>query len=182
MKIESLVGDVLLQAPGCPEEIAIQHLLLGARQFSRDALAWVEEVESFDFDGESSAVDLAAPKGTSIWAVTSVDLDGKALKGFRWDGSYLALDDPEPGRLTVHAALEPISADVDLPESVSRWSEALVHYALGKVLMMRGKPWADPGAAGENVGMYRWKVTDARLGVAKGGSTAPLRVKAHPRL
>lgn len=71
--------NILTDAPGCPDEVAIQACKAAAAEFCERTLAWREELPAVNVSEGVSEYALVPPQGTEIVMVLSARLENRPL-------------------------------------------------------------------------------------------------------
>lgn len=179
MKVDDLLSDLLPDVPGCPRVTARERLIKAAQQFARDSHAWNQEVERRRIREGVIRIDLPVPRNTRLVAITSVVIDGTPVN-YEWSDGAIVLTDTFEGMLVVRAVLEPADDAVELVDDLARYRDAILDYARMRLMMMPRQEWTNPELGFAFGQQYQVRVTDARVEIARGRTTQPLRVKPQP--
>ena len=176
MDLDDLIPDVAIDVKDCPRALMIRELVAAARQFCVYTKVWEEDVGSITPVAGITEYQLDLPPGSDLVAVTG-DLDAEVMPPDR----VIFLESPQE-IVPIRASLQPSYGATTLPDVIaSQWREAVVSGAIARLLMMNGRPWADPQLSSYHrdisVGMARQAVSrKARIY----GATL-LRSKQHGR-
>jgi len=175
--LDTLLPDVLPEAPGCPTAVAINALEHAAQRFCRDTHAWVEEVDRFRVTPHRT-YEVFVDSDRELIAIASVHAGDRTLTyGFDFAESVLTLNEGRQGEtVIVYGALQP--ANRKLPDWLaSQYGEGIAHGATERLVAMRGVEWSDPNAMSRHRTLFQQAVAEARMRKARGYSEQPLRVR-----
>lgn len=191
VKLSSLVPDLVLMVPGCPEPTMERALRDAARAFCRDTYLISELTDTTTTDPGESAVELAGLVSgqKEIVALMDVRVDGQfvgqtSIDTVRESIGFLDATTGRPraayqlGSQTVmlwptpDAAYEvqflvvtaPTSTATQLDDDLgNRWSEAVVNKAATTLMLQPGKPYSNPQLAMVTMQSYKHDVDRARI-------------------
>lgn len=197
--LTTLVGRVVLQAPGLADPAAEMHLLDTAIDFCRDTLPVVEDLAPVSVTAGDATYTLSVDTERRVVKVMRLKLGDLTLEPvapdvlpndwqdavgtpthyFQRNETDLVLY-PAPdanGTLVVTAALAPTRTATTLDDLLAdRWLDGLVAGALERALLTPGQPYTDPGRAAYFRNEYGRAKADAAVQTARGYTRAPLRV------
>lgn len=200
--------DVLPMVDGCPRGVAIAEIRNATIDFCRKSLfdevsiipisliSGVAEYPLFlDPDRRVAQIKMIRGGGIPLGPVEETYMDA-VLPGWQTESGngpshYLV---PAPGtirlypipsearsqHITGRISLMPTRAALNISDRVfDEYYDGIVGGALARLMMMRGKPWYAPKDAEAHEQKLKSAISDARIAILKGHSTASLSV--HPR-
>lgn len=197
---DDILPLVLVDAPGCPEQVAVLALNRAAAEFCSRSLVLQEYLDPVAVVPGEWRYELYLPARMTLAVLQSVRLDGRELtpvndaRGRRQWGEHhgppthyglltgwreIALD-PTPqaaGELTLLAALAPALTATSLPDLVvNRHFEALIAGAMAHIKQMPNQAWSDPHGSQIALGRFRQLIDEARIENEYGRAIGSLRV------
>jgi len=180
---EDFFPDILPEVPGCPDGQVEQAVRDAAIRFCRDTMAWREEIDAFASEPGKLRYELGFDfflmvSDAEIVALTDVSIKGESVQ-FKWDRRRLDLGaDPKGESVSVFGALQPTRTAQRLPALLhSDYKEAIVAYALYRLLNQTRTEWAHPDMAQRQRELYLNYVREERISQGRGHSTAPTHVR-----
>lgn len=79
MYLSDLVPNVVMQIPGCTDDVAMRSLIDGARRFYRESTLW-RDVKSYSLSDGMDVLRLRVPDETEVTAVRYVTFEGRPLE------------------------------------------------------------------------------------------------------
>lgn len=79
MYLSDLVQNVVMQIPGCTDDVAMKALIDGARRFYRESTLW-RDVKSYSLSDGMDVLRLRVPEETEVAAVRYVAFEGRPLE------------------------------------------------------------------------------------------------------
>lgn len=200
--------DVLPMVDGCPRGVAIAEIRAAAIEFCKKSLfdeaeiipisliAGVAEYPLFlDPDRRLAQIKTIRGHGIPLGPVEETYMDAVMPCWQTESGSspsHYLVQTPGTIRLypiptenksqviTGRISLMPTRTALNISERVfDEYYDGIVGGALSRLMMMKGKPWYAPNDAKVQDGKLRDAISDARIAILKGHSTASLSV--HPR-
>ena len=205
--LEQFLPEVLLEAPGVPNPVAINALRNSCYDFCRDSLLWNETQESIPIIAGTATYQLDAAMGAQIVAVLSLNineqysvlpwpLDAVVAARPAWasaSGPVKGFVQPQPDTVTLIAvpdtagyfvptvAYAPTRNATSVDERLyNQYLETIKYGALWKLKMMSGQPWADPASASYYEGHFWMGVGAATIDRTRSNSRASIRVTPVP--
>lgn len=192
MQLDSLLTDIVLYVPGCPEPTILRALAASARAFCQesqviqiesDAVLTTAGIPDFDITDFGDA-------NTDVIAVRSIRVDGKSIssKGQDWmrsmrqyldqtpaakpttyymtsetTGKLFPTPDASTYTLNFTLAVEPTLQATVIPDELGRrWNEGVIGGALMRLCLMPGERWTSADMAALGKGMYYTQLTKAK--------------------
>ena len=182
--LQNWLDEVLEQADGCPQEVALRALERAGREFFRDSTAWIDWITGLDVTPNTS-IDLnsGAPTGTQVayaFFATLLDSGGKRYVLRPMNGYPIPAPDPvdyptnfvldgystltvvpdvksaKTGELDVLCALMPLDRNTVLPDqSFDHYHEAILSGALGKLMSTTDRPYTNLELAKFHLNRFR---------------------------
>lgn len=196
MKLDRFIGDVLVEAQGCTDTIALNAVRKSLVLLCQRASVWRD---SYTTKASSPDVYLDAPTGARVATVQRVLCDGRLLapalpdsieydpqKGrpemyYRQDDSTLILH-PAPDakvELRIDVTYGPTIDCDEVPDDLgNRYFDLIVKGALMQTLAMAGKPWANPTMAGVYAQFFDSGTDGAKIEESRGRVRSKLRTKS----
>lgn len=196
MQLDTLVGNVLIQAPGCSDMLAIDALRKAAIQICERTNAWRETVTQ---STSSQEVDIDVPAHGRAISIQRVFADGELISPitpeqadpfeeagaprgyYRISDNVIALF-PAPDvsvSLTIDACYAPTSTAVTIPDDLGeRCRMAIIWGALAYLLAIPGQAWTQPALAGAYTQMFDSAVDKIGFQDARGRVRATVRTRA----
>ena len=171
MDLDALIPDVLVEANECPRALILRELVGAARHFCQETHVWEEPVGTiYPIDGLLD-YSLPLPTGASIVAVTS-DLNADVIPPDTVRFAGVPADE-----IAVTAALQPAYGAGVLPDQVAdQYREAIVSGALSRLMMMTGRPWANPQLVEYHSRIVSDAISRARARQFRGYTNRPMRI------
>jgi len=188
--IADIVKRVLVSAPGCPQPVAEEYLLLAAIEFCRRSKVWTAVMTAVDLESTDFPYAITPEAGAKVNKVLSVVVNGESpgLDAINIRDAEFTADDwrtetgipryfieMPKGTITTIAlpdtamsfvatvAYEPDDAATDLPDAlVDDWLTPIISGAVSMLCSMPGKPWS----SGEMFNLHSKKF-DAGINDAK---------------
>jgi hypothetical protein len=207
---DTLVRDVIMYAPHCPEAIATHAVKMTCIDFCRRTHWWRYTSDPIDLEADEKAYQVEVPNGTEPISVIAAWYNDTPLwpMGFSTKNRFqfrnldsmsgapaaFSQDDPtqvvlspvpqasEVGVLVITTAIAPKrSANGADRDMMERYFDGLVHGALARVYAIPNQPFTSPDAALAREKMYRAETTKAKIDANKALTAASLRVQPrHP--
>lgn len=203
---ESLVRDIVMYAPHCPENMAAHAAKMTVIDFCRRTHWWKYTSEPIDLTAGEPNYDVEVPNGTEPISVVAAWYNDRPLwpmgfstrnrfqfrnlsthigapQAFSQDSpTQLALlpvpKNDETGALVLTVALQPKrSATGADRDMMERFFDALVYGSLARVLAIPNQPFTSPDMAMAREKQYREEVTKAKIDANKALTAASLRVQ-----
>lgn len=203
---DTLVDDVLQQAPHCPVPTAIFALQRTARDFCYESMILRYVSDPIDLMAGEGTYDIEVPNATESVSAVAVWYNDRPLEplGFsakyRWPWkNYDSRQGPpmfwsapnqnqillspipeiaEANALVIMAAVAPKrnAAGVD-DDVLEKWSDTMINGALARIYAIPNQPFTNPQAAKERYMLYRADVAQAKIEANKERTTASLKVR-----
>ena len=163
---------MLLELPGCPKAILLQHLKEAFRQFSGAAENWIEKCEDIDVVADQQDYTIPiTPTETIVKRIREVKYNGAVVPTnqydlvnnitFRWRTDYIPTEAVTDG-LDIEVAMIPeLDSDYTDGTYFARWFDAIKSRAFYTLMMMPRKEWTQPDKAGIYNQEYKTKLTEA---------------------
>ena len=196
MLLDALIGNVVIQAPGCSDLLAVDALRKSAIQLCEQTQAWQETIMQTT---QVQDVDLDVPAHSRASAIRRVFVDGELIHPVMPDsvdpfeepgtphGYYRIAENvlrmvPAPSAqitLTIDAVLAPTHSANTIPDDLAeRCRMPLVWGALAYLLAMPGQSWTQPALAGAYQQMFDQHAANTALNDARGRVRSALRSRA----
>lgn len=190
MNFSDLVADVLIEAPGCPEPIAISTLRRTAIKFCRESHVWVEQINDLYPVNDVTKYKVTPPDDTQIIAIASM-VHHKGESEFKvkyWPLvnplgylSFPAVPELDQGPIRIKVVLAPTNTANEMPDAIGEdYREGLIHGAVAKLVMMPGKDWSNPQMAAYHQSLYDEQKREAKFRRNNGNTEVNLRVSPRP--
>lgn len=204
---EAFLPEVLLEAPGVPNPVAINAIRNACFDFCRDSL-WLTQVsDPAAYVQGTQTYDLEPPSGTKVVGVLHVVLDGTRtiypwsmeetvaarpnwqtaeglVEGFlqQTPGSISLIQIPaDSGTFVASLAVAPSRTATSVDDRVYDYHlESIKYGALWKLKSMIGQPWADPQGASLYEQRFLMMVNQATTERLRSNSRASMRVAPRP--
>lgn len=203
---DSLVRDVILYAPHCPEPIALYAVRLTVIDFCNRTHWWKYTGDYQDLVAEQKEYTIETPNGAEPISAIAVWYNGSPLwpmgfsskNRFQFQNADTRLSKPvafsqvdpfeivlspvpdkdEIDALLITAAIKPKrSATGADQDMMERWFDALVSGSLARVYAIPNQPFTNADAAILREKMYREEATKAKIDANKALTAASLRVQ-----
>lgn len=198
---------VLPYLPGCPESIAVEHLIQSARVFARKSLAWNYELPlittTLQSDGTTPTANYFLPLGADemLVKVLSVDVNGclyyplndgslsrrivrdqcggRIAQVIKSDPSITITPTVSSGQaIFAQVAVMPTSdTDSEWPDSLEEYAKDIAAGAIATLAMMPKKTWSDTSTAAIQEAFFNDRCSTIYHQVAK--TLIPTRTAAH---
>lgn len=196
MKLDRFIGDVLVEAQGCTDTIALNAVRKALVGLCERAAVWRD---TYTLKTATADVYLDAPVGARVASVRRVFCNGMLLMPAMPDSlkpdsnralpqAYYRHDDgtlmlyPAPSdrvELRIEVAYAPTVDCEEVPDDLGhRYFDVIVKGALMQVLAMAGKPWTNPTMAGVYAEFFNAGASQANVDEARGRVRARMRTKA----
>ena len=196
MLLDALIGNVVIQAPGCSDLLAVDALCKSAIQLCEQTQAWQETITQTT---QVQDVDIDVPAHSRASAIRRVFVDGELIQPVMPDsvdpfeesdtprGYYRVSENvlrlvPAPSAsvtLTIDAVLAPTHSANTIPDDLAeRCRMAIVWGALAYLLAMPGQPWTQPTLAGAYQQMFDRYAANTALNDMRGRVRSTLRTRA----
>jgi hypothetical protein len=196
MNLSTFLPDIYLEAPGCPESVALNALRHAMREFCERTRAWQEDLDDISVISGQPSYDIDVPVDAELVMVLSGRYDGsqfdkiytpeemdRVLVTWRsdtgtgvdyliqdWNTLYVSpiptADDSEP--VSLRAALKPTLSATTCGDILDQWREGLSSGAIARLKMITGKPWSDPQGAVYHASQFETAKRRARVLVLNG--------------
>lgn len=195
MKLDRFIGDVLVEAQGCTDTIALNAVRKSLVLLCQRAGVWRD---TYTAKASTPDVYLDAPVGARVASVRrvfcnglliepatpeSIDYDpqpGNPKVYYRQDDSTLILH-PAPAtkvELRIEVTYGPTIDCDEVPDDLGhRYYDLIVKGALMQTLAMAGKPWANPTMAGVYAELFNSGTSGAKIEESRGRVRSNLRTK-----
>lgn len=204
---DTLVRDVVMYAPHCPEPMALHAAKLTTIDFCRRTHWWKYESDAIDLEANVMEYQVEVPNGTDPISVVAAwyndsplwpmgystrnrfqpqnlgSMKGTRPYAFSQSETTQILLSPVPtvaeaGALVLSTAIAPKRTATGADKDMmDRWFDALVHGALARVYAIPNQPFSNADAAIAREKMYREEATKAKIDANKALTTASLRVQ-----
>lgn len=170
--LEDLIPDVMVEVEGPPRALVMRELVASVRTFCDDTQVWREELLISPIENVTEYT-LPLPSHSDLSAVIS-DVDADAVPPDR-----LIFDVAPTEALPLTVALKPAYNANLLPDVIaSQYREAVVSGAVYRLLMMTGRPWANPELAVYHKGVVDDAISRARAREFRGYTNRSMRIDA----
>lgn len=208
MNISDFLPDVMAEARGCPEFLALPQIRYALREFCDQSRAWTVDADPVVLVGGvyEYPLDLPPDVELAVNGLLSGEFQGALVDlvpyaslpaGWRsepWNGlKGIASRDrraivvyPPPladiaDPLTVTVVVRPTVSAQTCGDILGDWIEGIAAGAVARLKAMPEKPWSDRPAVGEYRSRFESAINSASASVDKGHSSAPLRVRQWSR-
>ncbi|MEB4590079.1 hypothetical protein VSS37_03720 [Candidatus Thiothrix sp. Deng01] len=173
--LELALDEVLVHAPECPTLLARQYLEQALRTVAGDAGLDSHTRRLMTRAGQAE-YPVDAPAGRAVAGVLWVRLDGRVV-AYRESGCGVRLLDA-PDESGLELALEVQVAASGLLDAPQNLQDAVVNFALSRLLLVPQQRWSNPALAGSFLALYQAAkallVADrAAMGRLQGGEDMP---------
>lgn len=196
MNISEFLPEIYLEAPGCPEAVALNALRHTLREFCERTRAWQADLDGISLIDDIPQYDIDVPPDAELVVVLSARYDDsqitpiytpeemdRVLITWRTDTgtgvSYLiqewntlfvspipTADDTTP--VYLRAALKPTMTATTCSDILDQWREGISAGALARLKSAPGKSWTDREGAEYYRGMFETAKRKARVRVMNG--------------
>lgn len=191
--------------PGCPQAAQVNALRQSAIEFCEQSLAWKYEPADIPVLVGVAKYLLEAPGGAVVHAVTYAEFNDLQIETRvmerdinAWDlrhktgtpeyvlgGPIYVTLVPTPdleGTLKLTVVLKPAPSADGIDENLfNEYREAIVHGALGKLMLSPKKPYTDGASANYHKQMFLIKTAQAGVREARSYNRAPLQTQIMSR-
>ena len=195
--------DVLLEATGVPDPVAIAAVRNACFDFCKASLLWNDVQDPEAYTAGVAEYQITPPSGAQIVAVRHINLDENnvvypvslddlvAAKP-SWasaQGRIVTYVQPSPdtvrfvsvpdvgGTFVANAAYAPTRSATAVDSRIyNQYLEVIKYGALWKLKSMAGQPWADPTGAATYESRFLMGINDATIERQRSNSAAVLRV------
>ena len=177
-----ILPAVMVHASAAPKSLAREQVRRAARDFCDKTRIWREPGSEWAHQGVTR-YEVRAPDGAVLASVPEASLDGGALspgQDYRvMSGVIVLTDDPRSARtLEYIATWMPSLSAKGMPEPIlDRWSDAIAHGAVARLMEMPGKTWTSPEGSAYHDREYRAGIQAALNEDARQGTDQALTVK-----
>lgn len=204
-KYADLVNEVLPYLAADPSDpVTEQAIRRTVIQFCADSWIWKAFQDPVSVRAGLNQYDLEPETGADVSAVVAVELDGRTIHPKtpvwlnkeipRWktvtgtpkyftqmdtESLFLAPlpQDNQANALTITLALQPTQKSDGFPMWIyNQYADALVNGAVGRLMLMNGKPWADPANGLDRRNSFMSEIASARNDAVSALGIAPTRV------
>jgi hypothetical protein len=201
MTFDEFLPKVLPYVPGCPTEMALDHIIEAARTFCAKTLVWNYEATPVYTVAGQSLYGLDLDDGTERVKLRGAWLDGSeittvdALKArnlvrggrgglFAWiDGNYDLYLNPTPTvggqKLVVEVAVKPSIAATEWPDDLSEYVSDIAKGAIATLCLIPKTEWTDPQTAQSQGAMFAARVGSVGYAVSQGYQADPVPVRGR---
>jgi hypothetical protein len=162
---------MLPDLPGCPDNIIMQQVQQGARDFCSDSEAWIEELDPINIVSGTVTYDLskAYSYNADVHRILEVVYDDGTLDTSSYDlvnQRYLELVTTPTSSLTdgleVKVALIPKYEATQMSEMfMTRYARGIMARAKMLLMLQPNKPWSNPDLAIYNKNIYENEIVDS---------------------
>ena len=206
LTFDTLVRDIILYAPHCPEMVALHAAKMTTIDFCRRTQWWKYTSDPVDLTAAEANYDVEVPNGTEPITVVAAWYNDRPLwpMGFSTRNRFqfrnlsthngspqaFAHDNPlqltlmpvpkadEAGALVMTVAIQPKRSSTGADrDMMERFFDALVNGSLARVLSIPNQPFTSPDTALLREKLYREEVTKAKIDANKALTAASLRVQ-----
>lgn len=203
---QTLVRDISLYAPNCPDQTILYALKMTVIDFCQETLWWKYEADPMDVIKGETEYQVEVPSGTESVLVLAAWYEDRPLvqTGFsarsRWPRLkaeaheaqpqgfsaynnetiklYPTPDETKPESLRMLVALMPKRSATGADASMMDvWTDTLISGALSRIYDIPNQPFSNPDAAKKRELAYRQDVVKARIQANKMLTNASLRVQ-----
>ncbi len=207
-KYADLVNEVLPYLAADPSDpMTEQAIRRAVIQFCAESWIWKVFQDPVSVIAGINQYDLEPETGSDVAAVAAVELDGRTIDAKspvwlnkeipRWktvtgtpkyftqmdtDSLYLAPlpQDSQRNALTITLALQPSQKSDGFPLWIyNQYADALVQGAVSRLMLMSGKPWADPANGLDHRNTFTSEIANARNDAVSALGIAPVRVTSQ---
>lgn len=178
IKLEDLVGDILVNVPSCPSILAERALLSAVRDWYQDTHCWVEQLAEINGFADVKTYALNARECTTVLAVNSVTVNGRLL-----DVDFIppaitvrnALKDNDKLIVSVALSLMPNAQSVlcSHQKYIDKWIEG----AMWHLLKMPNQLWSNLEQAEYHRTLFRRAIAHERGEIFNQRQYGSLRVR-----
>lgn len=190
MKWDDMLRHVLPSATGCPDTLALDHLVRAARMFCARTLAWNYETTPTDSAAGVARYTLQMGQGQELVRLLAVEFNGQAYdvppgpkgRAMQRSGSgYTAVLEgnndfvlnPAPyldgKQIITEIAVKPaLDSPALWPDDLEEHVEALADGALATLLRLPDKTWTNSQAADDAQGRFQDRISTVAFKVTKG--------------
>lgn len=190
MKWVDMLTHVLPSAPGCPESLAIDHLVKAARTYCAKTLVWNYETQPFDSTAGLARYTLQIAEGQALVRLLTCEvgeqtydvpagLSGRAMQraasGYTCviEGINDFVLEPAPHldglAIVTDIAVKPaLTSPADWPDDLEEHVTALADGALSTLLALPGVSWKSKDEAIEAAGRFADRMGTVAFKVSKG--------------
>lgn len=199
-----LADLVMMDLPGCPDNIALLHTRLACEEFYRKSMCKRSTLTSIATVANTSEYALTLPAGyvadkaIHVWLdgleIDPIGMDDRDHINANWktatgqpefyylpDTSNIGLFLTPSGVYTVsvEAILKPKSDATAIDDWVyETYREGLAAGAKSKLMAMAGKPWSNPDLVSYNRDIFTNSINTATLSANRGHGRAPKRTRS----
>lgn len=190
MKFLDMLQYVLPSAAGCPDSLAVQHLVRAARRFCSETLAWNYQTEPISSTAGLAKYTLQIGRGQELVRLIACEVNGanylvpsgawgRSLQR-RGAGNTCVVDvnqdinlTPSPYvdgmQIVTDIAVRPAIVDpADWPDDLSEHVNDIADGALATLLILPKTTWFESGAAGEKEQRFKSRISTVGMKVSKG--------------
>lgn len=200
MTYDDFLPYVLLGVPGCPDELAIQHIRLAAIEFCARTLVWTDETDPLPSVADVSSYAIKPPddaeiaKLLTVWVGTSefevitpstartLIRRGSAREFAYSDRSNVILS-AAPATvgtpIVCEAAFKPTIESFEVPDMLVPYTSDIAWGAMSSLKRMSKRDWSDVASAALDRGTFDARIATIAIQVAKGFSTARQKTRAR---
>lgn len=206
MNLSEFLPDIYLEAPGCPEAVALNALRHTIRDFCERTRAWQAVIDPIDLIAGQPSYDIDVPHGAELMLVLSATYDGmtipiyapeemdKARPSWRdetgtgvskliqdWNTLFV---NPTPTadddvQIEIRAAFKPTLSATTCGDILGNWHEGIAGGAISRLKSIPGKPWTDREGVSYYKGVYADSVANASIKTLTGFSRQSKQVRAR---
>ena len=174
MNNDALLPEVLPHVPGCSDPLAETAIRNSVIEFCQQSHAWQENLAPIVPEADVKEYDLNLPTGAALVLV----LDETEMEVDLAKKTVIFAEVPA-GSITLRVALKPARAADSFPDHIGeQYGEAIVSGALAKLMMMTGKPWANPQLAEYHGRIVSDAISRARAREFRGYTNRSMRIDA----
>lgn len=183
----------LAEIPGCSLHMAANQLRMSAQEFCERTKAWRVTLAPVSTIADTSAYDFVITAEHEVFMLESAKLDGQNLDillnehiGGCWRGislvnqrEYWLQPAPAAGQvLELKVVLKPSNESTGIEDFLyAAHAETIALGAKARLLALSNQPFTSPEAAMMERAKFEERMGRAKIRIAKGNSSAPLRVR-----
>lgn len=204
MNLTEFLPDIYLEAPGCPELVALNALRHTLRDFCERTHAWQETLDaiaplegfpSYDMDAppdsEVAVILSATYAGRPVPVTTAREMDFHATDWRNVSGGSVSAIIPgvssirvypvpvadDEDTIVIRAALRPTHSATTCGDVLDGWREGIAAGALARLKKIPNKPWSDREAVSVYARDFGNAIADALSMTLRGNTVKSLRVE-----